>query len=192
MLLALTLAAALSSAERPNSWAQPIALSGAGNLHKVNDSLYRSEQPTDAGMHHLADSLGIRTVINLRAFHSDKSKIKGTGLGLHELDINTWNIKDADVIRALRIIRWSRQGPYLVHCQHGADRTGTVNAVYRMVFQNWSREEAIREMTEGGYHFHSMWKNILAYMRKVDADAIRKAVETQPEPRNDLPARIRN
>jgi len=192
MLLALTLAAALSSVERPDSWAQPVALSGAGNLHKVNDSLYRSEQPTETGMHHLADSLGIRTVINLRAFHSDKPRIKGTRLALHELDINTWSIKDADVIRALRIVRWSHQGPYLVHCQHGADRTGTVNAVYRMVFQNWSREEAIREMTEGGYHFHSMWKNILAYMRKVDADAIRKAVETPPTTGNDLPARIRN
>ncbi|MEN9354709.1 MAG: hypothetical protein RL318_2034 [Fibrobacterota bacterium] len=183
MFATLALSLCLFSVQpRPAQWASPVQLEGVGNLNKVNDSLYRSEQPTREGMKRLADSLGIRTVINLRAFHSDKDKVKSTRLRLHEIDIKTWNIKDKDVIRALRIIRWNGEGPYLVHCLHGADRTGTINAMYRMVFQNWSREEAIAEMVDGGYNFHSMWRNILDYLNKVDVKAIRTAVETPPTP----------
>ena len=178
----LCLFLSLSGSERPTTWATPIALAGVGNLHKVTDSLYRCEQPTSVGMRNLADSLGIRTVINLRAFHSDKKKIKGTRLNLHEIEINTWDIDDKEVIRALRVIRWEGKGPYLIHCLHGADRTGTLNAMYRMVFQGWSREEAIREMTQGGYNFHALWKNILKYLNTVDVARIKAAVEVPPTP----------
>lgn len=176
----LALALCLPGSPRPAQWAMPLTLKGADNLHKVNDSLYRSEQPTALGMRNLADSLGIRTVINLRAFHSDKKKIKGTRLNLREIEIDTWALDDKEVIRALRVIRWEGKGPYLVHCLHGADRTGTVNAMYRMVFQGWSREEAIREMTHGGYRFHAVWKNILKYLKTVDIAAVKAAVEAPP------------
>jgi len=183
MILPLALAFLMTtSAERPATWAVPVALEGVGNLHKVNDSLYRSQQPTADGFRHLADSVGIRTVINLRAFHSDKKLVKAASLRLHQFDMKTWHIETEDVVPVLRIIRWNGEGPYLVHCQHGADRTGTINALYRMVFQGWSREEAIREMTEGGYGFHPMWKNILEYLETVDIEAIRKAVEAPPKP----------
>lgn len=179
----LILALSLAGSSRPAQWATPLTLKGADNLHKVNDSLYRSEQPTALGMRNLADSLGIRTVINLRAFHSDRKKIKGTRLNLREIEIDTWDIDDKEIVRALRVIRWEGKGPYLVHCLHGADRTGTVNAMYRMVFQGWSREEAIREMTQGGYRFHSVWKNILKYLKTVDVAAIKAAVEAPPSAR---------
>lgn len=177
LLLALATAA---SPARPAEWAVPLKLQGAGNLHKVNDSLYRCQQPTRVGMRNLADSLRIRTVINLRAFHSDRKLVAGTGMELHELDIKTWKIDDDDVVAALRIIRWGGKGPYLVHCLHGADRTGTVNAMYRMVFQGWTREQALQEMVDGGYGFHSMWKNILEYLANVDVEKIRAAVEAPP------------
>ena len=36
--------------------------------------------------------------------------------------------------------------PVFVHCKHGADRTGTMVAFYRILFEGWSKDEAIREM----------------------------------------------
>ena len=36
--------------------------------------------------------------------------------------------------------------PILVHCQHGSDRTGAVIALYRILFQNMSKVEAIKEL----------------------------------------------
>jgi len=159
--------------DRPSEWAVPVQLSGVGNLYKINDNLYRSAQPTKQGMKNLK-KLGIKTIINLRAFHSDTDEIRGTGLLDEELSVKTWHIEDEDVIRVLRIIRKKESGPFLIHCQHGADRTGVMSAMYRIVEQGWSKDEAIREMVYGGYGFHAIWSNIIHYVKNVDIGKIKK------------------
>jgi protein tyrosine/serine phosphatase len=153
----------------------PIQLQGVNNLHKVNNNLYRSGQPTEEGMKNL-ERIGIKTIINLRAFHTDTDEIRGTALLDEELSVNAWRIKDEYVINVLRIIEKKENGPFLIHCEHGADRTGVVIAMYRIVEQGWSKEEAIKEMVEGGYGFHSFWTNIIDYIKNVDADIIKKGL----------------
>lgn len=37
---------------------------------------------------------------------------------------------------------------------------GIVVAFYRMVFQNWSLNDAKDEMLNGGFGYHSIWKNL--------------------------------
>ena len=59
---------------------------------------------------------------------------------------------EEQLIEALRIIK-NRKAPIVIHCHHGSDRTGAVCALYRVVFQNVSKEDAIHEMTEGGFGF---------------------------------------
>ena len=44
-----------------------------------------------------------------------------------------------------------------MHCQQGADRTGTMMAFYRIAVQGWPKDDAIAEMKNGGYGFHSIW-----------------------------------
>ena len=161
---------------RPENWAVPIELSGVGNLHKINENLYRSEQPTSEGMKNLKEIIGIKTVINLRAFHSDADETCGTGLLNEELSVKAWHIEDEDVIRVLKLIRKKEDGPFLIHCQYGGDRTGLMFAMYRIVEQEWSKDEAIKEMVEGGYGFHPTWANIIKYIRNVDVKKIRIAV----------------
>lgn len=150
----------------------PIQLQGVGNLYRVNNNLYRSGQPTEEGMKNL-EKIGIKTIINLRAFHTDTDEIKGTALLNEELSVNAWRIKDEDIIHVLRIIEKKENGPFLIHCEHGADRTGVVIAMYRIVKQGWSREEAIEEMVNSGYGFHSFWSNIIDYIKNVDVDIIK-------------------
>jgi hypothetical protein len=41
-------------------------------------------------------------------------------------------------------------------------------AIYRVAVQDWSKEEAIEEMTKGGFGFHSYWQNLPNYIRKLD------------------------
>nr|WP_246217361.1 tyrosine-protein phosphatase [Paraburkholderia panacisoli] len=38
----------------------------------------------------------------------------------------------------------------LIHCQHGADRTGFVSALYRVLFQSWTKQQAEDELLYGG------------------------------------------
>jgi protein tyrosine/serine phosphatase len=167
--------AAAGGSERPAQWAMPITMSGVGNLHKINEGLYRSAQPTREGMINL-EKMGIKTVINLRAFHSDSDEISGTELLNDALGVKTWHIEDEDVIRVLRTIRKKENGPFLIHCLHGADRTGVMSALYRIVMQGWTKEDALKEMVDGGYGFHPVWTNIITYVKNVDVDKIKHAV----------------
>jgi protein tyrosine/serine phosphatase len=162
---------------RPATWAEPIELEGAPNLHRISPTLYRSEQPTALGMKNL-EKLGIRTVINLRAFNDDADEVKGTSLRTERVKILTWRIDDKHVIEVMRMLKKAGNGPFLIHCQHGADRTGLMSAMYRILEQDWAPEDALKELVDGGYGYHSMWKNIVRYVRSVDADKLRAAIES--------------
>ena len=76
-----------------------------------------------------------------------------------------------NVTRFLKIVTDGSRTPVFVHCRHGADRTGTVCAIYRIATEGWSKGEAIEEMTKGGFGYHSMWKNLVGYIRKLDVDS---------------------
>lgn len=84
-------------------------------------------------------------------------------------------INEKDVIQALRLIK-NRKGSILIHCKHGSDRTGLVVAMYRIIVQGWSREEAINEMKLGGYGFHGIYKNIIRFINKADVDKISQEI----------------
>ena len=182
-ILSLTLLFAVSiqgiaedeKTQRPESWAQPITLNGVPNLHKISDKLYRSAQPTAEGMKNLK-KMGITTVVNLRAFHSDQNEIGDTGLNCEHIHMKTWHPEREDVVRFLKIVTAEKQAPILFHCQHGADRTGTLCALYRVVVQDWTKEAAIQEMTQGGYGFHKIWFNLPDWIEELDIESIRKEV----------------
>lgn len=160
---------------RPANWAEPLNVEGVPNLHRLTPMLYRSEQPTALGMKNL-EKLGIRTVINLRAFNSDTKELRGTTLrGVH-VPVHTWHLETEDIVAVMRELRRPENGPFLIHCQHGADRTGLMSAMYRMLEQDWSAEDALQELVDGGYGYHSLWRNIRNYVRSADVAALRAAI----------------
>jgi protein tyrosine phosphatase (PTP) superfamily phosphohydrolase (DUF442 family) len=178
-MMALIVLAAINglAAERPSSWAQAIELQGVPNLHRVSADLYRSAQPSAQGMANLK-SMGIRTIVNLRSFHSDRDEIGETALGQERLPMQTWHINRKKAVRFLQLVTDPHRTPVLVHCQHGADRTGIMCALYRVAVQGWTREEAIREMTDGGFGFHGIWVNLKKWIRKIDVSALKKDAGT--------------
>jgi protein tyrosine phosphatase (PTP) superfamily phosphohydrolase (DUF442 family) len=161
---------------RPDKYAKPIKLEGAPNLHKVSDILYRSAQPSKEGMKNLKE-MGIKTIVNLRSFHSDRDEIGDTGLQYEHIYMKAWHPEKKEIIRFIKIVSDPKNQPVLVHCQHGADRTGTMCAVYRMVFQDWTKEDAIKEMKEGGYNFHSVWVNLEPWIKRLDIEKLKKETE---------------
>jgi protein tyrosine phosphatase (PTP) superfamily phosphohydrolase (DUF442 family) len=171
--LFLALAVTAQASGRDPDWAQPLHRAGVPNFYRVSANLYRSAQPDADGMKALK-AMGIRTVVNLRTFHSDRELLAGTGLDSEHIYMKTWHPEEEDVVRFLRIVADPARQPVLVHCQHGSDRTGMMVAFYRVIVQGWSKEKAAHEMTEGGYGFHEIWQNLVHWLDDADLSRIRR------------------
>jgi protein tyrosine/serine phosphatase len=168
---------------RPQAWAQRVLpeVAGLPNLHRVSRDLFRSAQPDEQGFRALS-SLGIRSVLSLRQTVNDAPLADGTGLTLYRVPMMSRYVAEkngAKVVQAMRDLRGGmKAGPVLVHCHHGADRTGLIAALWRILYEGWSKQAAIDEMIEGGYGFHPIWANIPRYLRRVDLDDLRERIES--------------
>jgi hypothetical protein len=63
---------------------------------------------------------------------------------------------------------------------HGADRTGTMCALYRIAVQGWTKEEAVLEMTEGSFGFHSVFHNPPEWIQELDVESIKRDAGISP------------
>lgn len=124
-------------------------------LYQLNDSIYRSEQPSRKGFLELQE-LGIQTSITFRRNKDDTKKARLTELELVHIPLKTAELTEEDIIAALRAIQIA-QKPVLVHCWHGSDRTGAITAAYRVIFENWSKEDAINELRRPELGYHENW-----------------------------------
>jgi protein tyrosine phosphatase (PTP) superfamily phosphohydrolase (DUF442 family) len=183
-VLVLFLSAAAASAagpvERPADWAILVDGTTVKNLYKVEDGLYRGAQPTAAGFQELR-ALGVKTVLNVAGGAGDDLLIQKDSLKLFHVPMRAWGLRDDLVLEALRVMTDPANRPLLIHCQHGADRTGALVALYRVVVQGWTKEKAVEEMNRGGYHHNSLWRNLDEYVMKADVEALRKTLKVTNE-----------
>jgi protein tyrosine/serine phosphatase len=175
LVLAAVAAPAQTTTNRPAQWAQPMPVSGITNCYQVTTNLYRGSQPTAEGMKQLK-AMGIKSVVNLRSFHSDKDELVGTDLKGFRFETKPWHAEEEDVIGFLKIVTNTNNLPAFIHCQRGADRTGTMCAMYRIVVGGWTKEQAIEEMKSGGFDFSPVWHNLVAYIEKADIAEIKRRV----------------
>jgi len=196
MLLAAGFAphAFADATSRPTNWATAIAnVEGLGNLFQVSPELYRSKQPSPkalqnilAGKPFVEGSAPVRTIVELLATRDVDGEVLRDSSGVrHEwLKFNPFHPVDADVLKFLQIVTTKDQQPVLVHCAQGADRTGMMVAIYRIVVQGWSKDDALKEMVDGGYGFHGVFQDLVRYVRNLDVDAL-KAKMAQAGPWQD-------
>ncbi|MCV6631382.1 MAG: dual specificity protein phosphatase family protein [Flavobacteriaceae bacterium] len=146
------------------------------NFYQIDDSIYRSAQPSKKAFGELQQK-GFKTILNLRRKKDDQKKAKGTQLLLKHLRFKTKALTQQDIIDALHIIQQSPK-PLLIHCWHGSDRTGVITAAYRIVFQNYSKEEAIAEMRLAHFGYHQKWyPNLIVLLQNMDVQHIRKTLK---------------
>ena len=132
------------------------------NLYQVDNKLFRSQQ-LHANDLPTIQSLGIKSMVNLRYFnrHEDEKLFANQSIHLLNRPLLTWNVQPEHIAQILWTIeQQQKNGAVLVHCYHGADRTGVVAAMYRVIYHGWTIEQAKHEMQQGGFGYHSMWKNL--------------------------------
>lgn len=143
------------------------------NLYQINDSFYRSEQPSKRGFKEL-EELGVKTVINFRRKKDDTRKAKGRQFQLERIPLKASELQESDILEVLRLIHEAEK-PVLIHCWRGSDRTGVMSAAYRVVFDNWSKERAIEEFRYPKFDYHEKWyPNLVDIIMNLDTENIRK------------------
>jgi len=180
LALALLLAAPAAFAspdpatERPAEWATVVSGTTVGNLYRIEDGFFRGAQPNADGFKDLA-GLGVRSILDLAGGGGDERFVSRDSVKLFHVPMSAWGLHDDLVLQALKIMIDPANRPLMVHCQHGADRTGALVALYRVVVQGWTKEAAVREMN-GGYHHSFLFRNLDRYVQRADVEALRKAL----------------
>lgn len=167
--------AAAAPRERPSHWAAPLINTSLENCYRVSPDLLRCEQPTPDNIPDLK-ALGVRSILNLRRWNSDPRALEQAGFTLLVQRMEADDLTLDDLVAALRQIRAAPK-PVLLHCWHGSDRTGSVVAAYRIVFQDWAPAEALDELRHGGFGYHEKWfPNIIRLFETLDAPELRRRV----------------
>ncbi len=127
-----------------------IEVAGVPNFFKVNDQVYRGGQPLDLGFSALA-KLGIKTIVDLRLIgeHSQEAEqklVEAAGMRYVSIPMKGMSTPTTEAVsKVLALLRDAAAGPVFVHCRRGADRTGTVIAVYRIEHDHWKNDQALHE-----------------------------------------------
>jgi tyrosine-protein phosphatase SIW14 len=153
----------------------PASMPAVPGFARVSDTLYRGAQPAEEGFAQL-QKLGIKTVVSLRYLESDQEDIEGLGLRYVHLHFNPFHPEEEDVVDFLNVVTDPDNQPVFVHCRQGVDRTGMMVAIYRVVVQDWPRQQAIDEMKALGSH--EVWKDIQQYMQDFDAQKIKRLMSS--------------
>lgn len=149
------------------------------NCHQVTPVLYRSGQPDREGFSALQRA-GIRSVLNLREYHSDADKARHTSLCLMNYPMAAGEVTEADVENCLKLIADAPK-PVLVHCWHGSDRTGIIIAAYLIVYCNKSVTEAEAVLRDKRFGHHEFWYgNLSNLLHSTDWDAMRQRLKNAP------------
>ena len=130
----------LGAAEEPQS---------LNNFQEVSDSLCRGAQPSDEGFRELA-KLGVHTVLDLRGAGGRSSKeaqeVRALGMKYVNIPLDGFLAPTPEqVSKIFAVLNDQAAGKIFVHCRRGADRTGTVLAMYRIEHDHWTNRKALNE-----------------------------------------------
>ncbi|MCT8266585.1 tyrosine-protein phosphatase [Afifella sp. JA880] len=108
------------------------------NFHVVKaGSLYRSAQPTPELLAEWKQRYGLTTIVNLRGanpgapwYEAEKAAAARLGLRLIDYRISAKRVLSGEETIELVSLLAGLDGPTLVHCMSGADRSGIASAYY--------------------------------------------------------------
>ena len=123
------------------------------NFAKVNDGYYRGGQPMDD---HYADlaAIGVKTVINLTNDEDGRAEepamVEKHGMTYVHIPMRTRRPPtDAEIATFMAAV--DAEGAVYVHCVGGRHRTGVMTAVYRMIKDGLTGDQAFKEMKRYRY-----------------------------------------
>lgn len=124
---------------------------GYSNLHQVTDRIWRSAQPAPRHLR-AAAARGVRTVINLRgalphgAYWLEQQACARLGLQLIDVKLKSRAAPTLAELARMREAIAAIDGPVLIHCKSGSDRTGLFCGLYLVLREGVPVAEARRQL----------------------------------------------
>ena len=143
-----------------SAYGEKLRLAGLPNGGRINEFLYRGAQPHAEGFAELK-KLGITTIVDLRGEDpgkraSEKEQAEALGMQFVSIPVSGWAPpSNEQVAQFLSLFRNHPKQKIFVHCRFGDDRTGVFVATYRMAYEGWPAEQAMKEMYFFG--FNGFW-----------------------------------
>jgi len=136
---------------------EKLRIAGIPHAGKISETIYRGAQPQEVGFSELK-LLGITTIVDLRS--EDREKVEwerkhaeSLGMRFVHIPVNGWSPPtDEQVVQFLSLLRDNPGQKVFMHCHFGEDRTGVFTAIYRIAFEKWSADQAIKEMYFFGFN----------------------------------------
>lgn len=134
-------------------------LNGAPKVHVINfeqvsPSLMRGGAPSAQALKELKEA-GVKTIVNLRgsggASKKEEKAAKAIGLDYYNIPMGYADPNLSKVSSVLDIMRDPAKQPVYVHCMQGADRTGMMVGIHRILSDGWKYDKVYTEMR--GHHF---------------------------------------
>ena len=157
-----------------------------GNFGRVNNTYFRGAQP---GGHDYADlaALGVKTVIDLQDYgdNAEPAAVQSAGMKYVRIGMSTRiNPTPQQLEQFLQIVNDPASQPVYVHCAGGRHRTGVMTAVYRMTNENWSGDQAFKEMKKynfGADFLHPEFKSFVYAFHPLPAPSLQAPTTTLAE-----------
>ena len=153
------------------------------NFGKVNDGYYRGAQPLDGQYADLA-ALGIKTIINLTSGEDvrddEKAMVEKNGMRYLHIPMSTRKAPTEAQIAAF-MTAVDEEGAVYVHCVGGRHRTGVMTAVYRMMKDGLTADQAFKEMKLYKYGPDFLHPEFKKFVYKFEPKAAATAVATSQQ-----------
>ena len=143
------------------------------NLHSIDGKMFRCSQPSPKQLKTFKEKYSFKTILNLRgenglsAYNLEKKTCQDLNLTLVNFRAYSRNPPEFHEIQKLTKIFNDIDYPALMHCKSGADRTGVVAALYRILHLKESVEKSFKKELHWKYgHIKSSNTGVLDYFFK--------------------------
>ncbi|HST31376.1 MAG TPA: protein-tyrosine phosphatase family protein [Chthoniobacterales bacterium] len=163
---------------------------GLRDFGKITDHIWRGAEPTADGYRNLVQLGHVKSFLSLRRGENrDEVNLKLAKIGgakCYQVSMKEWDPGQGSLrqlalaLKTLKDLSDNPQTrPVYVHCKSGENRTGFVIATYRMVYQGWTPEEAVREMRV--YGFYRIFARDEWFLKNLDLIRLRGIIKQLPK-----------
>ncbi len=150
------------------------------NFHQITKGeSYRSAQMAGDELKHYINIYHIKSILNLRGkepserWYNEEIKVSAEKAVMHyDIFLSAYSEPTAEDVRILTGLIRSAPRPILIHCQGGADRSGLVAAMWKVIVDKESKREAGKQLsilyghlplgpTSAMDHFFEKWHPVL-------------------------------